>query len=87
MSFIILLGIILMQWGENDQLQSSSLWWGIIPVVFASVAYPLGNRKMMQVCGGRLNPFQRVLGMTLASLPLGMILHAFVSNRQPPNNI
>ncbi len=85
MSLIIMLGIVLMQWGEKEQLQSPSLWWGIIPVVFASVAYPLGNRTMMQVCGGRLNSFQRVLGMTLASLPfwLGLSLWAGVHDGLP----
>ena len=43
---------------------------GIIPVVFAAFAYPLGNRKMMELLGGRLDTFQRVLGMTLMTIPV-----------------
>ena len=47
---------------------------GVLPVVIAAFCYPLGNRKMMEVCGGRLDPFQRILGMTLASLPFWLVI-------------
>lgn len=50
---------------------------GIIPVILASFAYPLGNRKMMEVCGNRLDAYQRVLGMTLASLPFWFLLSLY----------
>lgn len=43
------------------------------PVVIAAFAYPLGNRRMLEEYGGRLDTFQRVLGMTLASLPFWLI--------------
>ncbi|MCM2532082.1 multidrug resistance efflux transporter family protein [Neobacillus pocheonensis] len=74
MSLIILLGIILMQLEQANHLSILKLFLGVIPVVVASFAYPLGNRKMMEVCGGRLDVFQRVLGMTLASLPFWIVL-------------
>lgn len=74
MSFIILLGIILMQLEQANHLSPVKLALGIIPVVIASFAYPLGNRKMMDICGGRLDVFQRVLGMTIASLPFWIVL-------------
>lgn len=74
MSFIILLGIILMQLQQAGHLSWSAISLGVIPVVVASFAYPLGNRKMMDLCGGRLDVFQRVLGMTLASLPFWLVL-------------
>lgn len=51
--------------------------FGILPVILASFAYPLGNRKMMEVCAGRLNAYQRVLGMTLASLPFWLLLSLY----------
>lgn len=51
------------------QLTPSQLLLGIIPVLIASFAYPLGNRKTMELCEDRLDVFQRILGMTLASLP------------------
>lgn len=74
MSSIILLGIILMQTEQADSLNMREVFLGVIPVIIASFAYPLGNRKMMDVCGGRLDVFQRVLGMTIASMPLWIIL-------------
>jgi drug/metabolite transporter (DMT)-like permease len=77
MSLIILLGIIFMQTDQAKHLSSLELALGIIPVLVATFAYPLGNRKMMDVCGGRLDVFQRVLGMTLASLPFWIILSIY----------
>ena len=74
MSMIILLGIILMQIEQADSLSFLDVLLGVVPVIIASFAYPLGNRKMMDVCGGRLDVFQRVLGMTIASLPLWIVL-------------
>ncbi|MGG3468956.1 multidrug resistance efflux transporter family protein [Neobacillus pocheonensis] len=77
MSLIILLGIILMQIDQANHLSILEITLGIVPVVVASFAYPLGNRKMMDICGGRLDVFQRVLGMTIASLPLWIVLSVF----------
>ncbi|MCM3692538.1 DMT family transporter [Neobacillus niacini] len=74
MSLIILLGIILMQIEQASSLTPIDVLLGVVPVIIASFAYPLGNRKMMDVCGGRLDVFQRVLGMTLASMPFWIIL-------------
>jgi drug/metabolite transporter (DMT)-like permease len=74
MSLIILLGIIVMQVEQANHLSITAMSLGVLPVVIATFAYPLGNRKMMDLCGGRLDVFQRVLGMTLASLPLWMVL-------------
>ncbi|PLS02764.1 DMT family transporter [Neobacillus cucumis] len=85
MSFIILLGIILMQMEQVNHLSLIAISLGVLPVIMASFAYPLGNRKMMEVCGGRLDVFQRVLGMTLASLPFWIILsiYGFISAGPP----
>ncbi|TDL76715.1 multidrug resistance efflux transporter family protein [Rhodococcus qingshengii] len=74
MSLIILLGIILMQLEQASSLTPIEVLLGVVPVIIASFAYPLGNRKMMDVCVGRLDVFQRVLGMTLASMPLWIVL-------------
>jgi hypothetical protein len=49
----------------------------VAPVVFAAFAYPLGNRKMMDLCGDRLDTYQRVFGMTLASMPFWIVLAGF----------
>lgn len=76
-SGIILVGILLIQIPQAKSVSTESLLLGILPVVVAAFAYPLGNRKMMEVCGGRVDPFQRVLGMTIASLPAWIILAVY----------
>lgn len=77
MSLVILLGIILMQVVQAQYLGAADILIGIIPVIVASFAYPLGNRKMMEICGERLDAYQRVLGMTLASLPFWFLLSMY----------
>ncbi|HFQ9141843.1 TPA: multidrug resistance efflux transporter family protein [Enterobacter cancerogenus] len=68
-SLLILVGIVLM---VSDQISSVSVLpvlSGFGLVLFAAFAYPLGNRKMMAVCDNQIDTFQRVLNMTIASLP------------------
>jgi drug/metabolite transporter (DMT)-like permease len=77
MSLVILLGIILMQVEQSQSISTQDFLFGILPVVLASFAYPLGNRKMMEICAGRLDAYQRVLGMTLASLPFWFLLSLY----------
>src|SRR5690625_992074 len=50
MSLLILIGIFLMQLEQAKQISFANLLLGIIPVLIASFAYPLGNRNMMDVC-------------------------------------
>jgi drug/metabolite transporter (DMT)-like permease len=76
-SLIILTGVILIQVRNGADISINQFIAGVLPVVLAAFAYPLGNRKMMEVCGGRLDTFQRVLGMTLASLPFWLILAVY----------
>ncbi|MBK3495541.1 multidrug resistance efflux transporter family protein [Viridibacillus sp. YIM B01967] len=73
-SSIILVGIVLIQMPSAKTISTENLMLGILPVIVAAFAYPLGNRRMMDVCDGRLDTFQRVLGMTIASLPAWIIL-------------
>lgn len=77
MSLIILLGVAFMQLEQANELSNKTLLWGVLPVILASFAYPLGNRKMMEVCGSRLDAYQRVLGMTIASLPFWLLLSVY----------
>ncbi|MFB1082687.1 multidrug resistance efflux transporter family protein [Jeotgalibacillus sp. JSM ZJ347] len=73
-SSIILAGVVLIQIQQADQMSVAALVLGALPVVVAAFCYPLGNRKMMELCGERLDTFQRILGMTLASLPVWLLL-------------
>jgi drug/metabolite transporter (DMT)-like permease len=77
LSLIILLGVVLMQVEQANQISTKDFLLGVVPVIIASFAYPLGNRKMMDVCKGQLDTYQRVLGMTLASLPFWFILSGY----------
>ncbi|SES24029.1 multidrug resistance efflux transporter family protein [Psychrobacillus sp. OK032] len=72
-SLVILIGIILIQIPNTNSLSMSAVFLGILPVIVAAFAYPLGNRKMMGHLNGKLDTFQRVLGMTVASLPAWII--------------
>lgn len=74
MSLIILAGVAIMQTDQANQLSAKEVVLGILPVVIAAFAYPLGNRKMMAALQGKLDAYQRVLGMTLASMPFWLIL-------------
>lgn len=76
-SGVILLGVIVMQIGHAKHVTQKELLLGSIPILIAAVAYPLGNRKMMQITAGKLSAMQRLLGMTLASLPFWFLLSFF----------
>ncbi|WP_391119057.1 multidrug resistance efflux transporter family protein [Psychrobacillus sp. L3] len=73
-SLVILIGIILIQIPNTESVHMNMILLGILPVIVASFAYPLGNRKMMGHLEGRLDTFQRVLGMTIASMPAWILL-------------
>ncbi|WP_313803908.1 multidrug resistance efflux transporter family protein [Cytobacillus sp.] len=77
MSILILIGVGVMQIEHASNLSARAVMWGVLPVIIASFAYPLGNRKMMEACENRLDAYQRVLGMTLASLPFWLLLSAY----------
>ncbi|MDR3585216.1 MAG: multidrug resistance efflux transporter family protein [Desulfosporosinus sp.] len=76
LSLIILIGIVLIQLQQVQALTAKEVLYGVLPVLLAAFSYPLGNRKMMAACGHRFDTYQRVLGMTLASLPFWIILSA-----------
>lgn len=76
-SSIIILGVIIMQIEHANQVPLSALLLTIIPLIIAAISYPLGNRKMMQVVNGELSVTQRILGMTIASMPFWIILSIY----------
>ena len=76
-SSIILIGVVLLQFEKSAGLTLSGLMTGVLPVSIAAFAYPLGNRKMMELCGGRIDTFSRILGMIIASLPFWILISVF----------
>jgi drug/metabolite transporter (DMT)-like permease len=77
MSVIILFGIGLMEWSQAIHISARDMLQGTVPILIAAFAYPLGNRKMMELCAGRLNATDRTLGMAIASLPLWLVLSIY----------
>lgn len=76
-SSVIILGMILILWDQMTNISWRLALAGFIPVLFAAFMYPLGNRKMMQVCQGKVETPERVLNMTLASLPFWIVIALF----------
>lgn len=76
-SLLILLGIALMQIEHAHATPLLQVMLCVLPIVVAAFAYPLGNRKMMAVCQGEIDTFQRVFNMTLASLPFWLLLSVY----------
>lgn len=73
-SLLILLGIALMQWEHARAISRDQALLCVLPILLAAFMYPLGNRKMMEVCKDEVNTFQRVLNMTVASLPFWLLV-------------
>jgi len=74
MSLIILIGIFLMQFEISKGISASQTLLGVMPVVLAAFSYPLGNRKMIEICDNKFTTFQRVFGMTLCSMPFWLLI-------------
>lgn len=73
LSLIILLGIGLMQLPKFHTFGLSGLLTASACLIVAAFSYPLGNRKMMGICGSELTTLQRVFGMTLCSMPFWLL--------------
>lgn len=71
---IILIGVLLIQIPQAQTVSLKTLSLGIGPIIIAAFAYPLGNRKMMEVLDGQLDTFQRILAMTLLSFPIWILI-------------
>ncbi|MBT1704098.1 DMT family transporter [Chryseosolibacter indicus] len=76
-SGVILLGIIIMQVSHAESFSLNSFLLGILPVLIAAFAYPLGNRMMMQLTRGRIDVYQRILGMLICSMPFWFLLSSY----------
>lgn len=76
-SGIILLGIITMQVSQAEALTINGVLLGVVPVLIAAFAYPLGNRKMMHLTKGNLDVYQRILGMLICSMPFWVLLSGY----------
>lgn len=87
-TLIIFAGVVLIQIPNANSVDTRTLLLGILPVIVAAFAYPLGNRKMMDLLQGRLDTFQRVLAMTLMTIPvwIGFAVYAMFTVGPPSMN-
>ncbi len=76
-SLFILFGVIIIQYDNAKAVSVLEVILSVIPLLIAAIVYPLGNRKMMSHCNGRLDAFSRMLGMCIGSLPCWILLCAF----------
>ncbi|WP_392562352.1 multidrug resistance efflux transporter family protein [Orbus sturtevantii] len=76
-SLIILLGIIIMQLSQIDNIDIATLVVGSSWIILAAFCYPLGNRKTILMIKGELDVYQRILGMIICSLPFWLILNLY----------
>lgn len=72
-SCVILIGVFLLQWSHVATMKLSGIGIALALVVLAATMYPLGNRKMMNVCPPDMTTAQRVFGMALCSMPFWLI--------------
>lgn len=73
LSGLVLLGVALTVIQTPGGLTWSMLG-GLAAVLVAAVAYPVGNRKSMDLAGDGLDTFQRLLALSIASLPFWLVL-------------
>jgi len=76
-SLIILAGVFIIQFEHATSVSTMGVILSVVPLLVSAFAYPLGNRKMMQIVNGELNTFQRILGMTIASMPFWLLLSIY----------
>lgn len=79
---VIIMGIFLLQVEQicNDPNIGRALLFAI-PMLISASAYPLGNRKTMAVCKVPLTTAQRMLAMTIGSLPFWLLLSGIATVR------
>ena len=73
---VVLAGVAVVQAQHVRAVGAEALLVGVLPVVVAAFAYPAGNRRTMELAGGRLDTWQRILAMVIASLPFWLVLAA-----------
>ncbi|MCC8047384.1 MAG: multidrug resistance efflux transporter family protein [Clostridiales bacterium] len=85
MSAVILIGIVILQLPNISGQTFQNNCAAFLPILIAAFCYPLGNRKMMQLCPPELDSIQRVFGMTLCSTPfwIAAAIAAFLKSGAP----
>ncbi|MGY0557477.1 MULTISPECIES: multidrug resistance efflux transporter family protein [unclassified Lysobacter] len=85
---VVVSGVLLMQFGVSGGGLDRDGWIALFCVVFAAVAFPLGNRGLLlhlervaQPGVPELNATQRVFGLTLASQPAWLLVALYAGSQ------
>ncbi len=81
MSLLIFIGVMLLQVPNMTGGSFGGNGIALLLITIAAFAYPLGNRKMMQVCPEDMDSLQRVFGMTLCSIPFWIVIAVIAAVR------
>jgi drug/metabolite transporter (DMT)-like permease len=75
-SLVILGGVALVQLGRASDTLPPTAIGGVFAVLVGAIAYPVGNRKTLVLAADSLDTWQRLLAMSIASLPAWLIVAA-----------
>ena len=75
-SLMILIGVGLLQTSHIAEggFTLRQMLLTLLPILIAAFCYPLGNRKLMEICPEEIGTMERVFGMVLCSMPFWLIV-------------
>jgi drug/metabolite transporter (DMT)-like permease len=77
LSCVILVGVFILTYENSTDIKTTQSIVCTVAILIAAFSYPLGNRKMMDICDQKLNTTERVFGMTLCSMPFWVLVAFF----------
>ena len=80
-SVLVLAGVFMMQVPHLKRMEVRTVLFTLAPILVAAFSYPLGNRKMMELCPASMTTIGRVYGMTICSMPFWLLLSVFATVR------
>lgn len=91
-SIIVFAGVLLVNLSQGDGFRAAELLMGALPVLAAAFCYPIGNQLVWEAGNGNrrlptithdlvANPFNKVLLLSLGSVPFWLVLLLWI---QPP---
>lgn len=95
-SLVVFVGVLLVNLSHIDTADIKRVFWGSLPVLIAAFCYPIGNQLVWEANNGNKNlpeiqspyldhPFNKVLLLSLGSLPFWAILVLLTTPPLPSN--
>ena len=67
-------GAIVIEAANAAHVSPGTALLSVVPIVIAAMAYPAGNRMAMREFSGAFDAIERMLGMTIGSMPFWLVL-------------